>query len=546
MVVPVYNVERYLAECLDSLLAQSFRDFEAILVIDGATDHSEQIARRYAARDRRIRLHRQPNSGLGAARNAGVRQAHGEFMAFLDSDDTLPPDAYADMMSTIDRTGSDMVVGTLKRGDGDHWRAMPLMHRNHRHRREAVALADMPLMLADVFPVNKIFRRSFWDEARLEFPVGMRYEDQPTLTRAFVAARQFDVICESVYHWRVRADGTSLTQRRHELVDLVDRIESKRISTAIMRTAGCAQVADVWFREILPVDMWEYFRAVPGCSQEYWGLLCSAVTEFWSNELSFDRTSVPVQQRLMGWLVTNARRGELERLIRFIDERRGDIPLEVHEDRVEALLPGVGDDGPELPQSVYVLSDHERRWDCRLIAASWEADELCIEGFALIHNVPTQGVATELRGRLAEITVDGWEGVSWPLAVRPVTQPGAAQIVGRPAQRYEECGFTCTIDVARVLAEHPDVHTWRVVFERRIKGIRGGGSVTDLDRDHVDRSWREVAMSGEPPRQARLLQFEDQLVLETLPCPVVEPVETTRPTAWSALSRPLDPAPTAG
>src|SRR5690349_8686628 len=95
VVVPVYNVERYLDECLASLAAQQVADFEAILIDDGSTDGSAAIAQAYADRDPRFRLISQPNAGLGAARNAGIALAQGEFLAFLDSDDKVPADGYA-------------------------------------------------------------------------------------------------------------------------------------------------------------------------------------------------------------------------------------------------------------------------------------------------------------------------------------------------------------------------------------------------------------------------------------------------------------------
>ena len=93
LVVPFYNVEEYLADCLDSLLSQTWTDFEVVLVDDGSPDGSRAIADRYAAQDARIRIISVENGGLGAARNTGVRSARGRYLAFVDSDDLLPPGA---------------------------------------------------------------------------------------------------------------------------------------------------------------------------------------------------------------------------------------------------------------------------------------------------------------------------------------------------------------------------------------------------------------------------------------------------------------------
>src|SRR6476469_3425300 len=107
VVVPIYNVEEYLGPCLDSIAAQTFRDLEVIMVDDGSTDRSAAIAAAYAERDGRFKLVSRPNGGLSAARNTGIGHAAGEFLAFVDSDDLLPDNAYQLLVGTLDETGSD-------------------------------------------------------------------------------------------------------------------------------------------------------------------------------------------------------------------------------------------------------------------------------------------------------------------------------------------------------------------------------------------------------------------------------------------------------
>ena len=115
VVVPVYNVEEFLETCLDSLAAQTFEDFEAILVDDGSTDRSGEIVQRYADRDPRFRVDTQANGGLSKARNTGADEAKGEFLVFLDSDDALPPNAYELLVGALDQTGSDFATGNVYR-----------------------------------------------------------------------------------------------------------------------------------------------------------------------------------------------------------------------------------------------------------------------------------------------------------------------------------------------------------------------------------------------------------------------------------------------
>ena len=110
VIVPVYNTEKYLRECIDSILAQVFQDFELILVNDGSTDSSGVICDAYAGKDLRIRVIHQENVGVTAARRNGVNQAYGKYIAFVDSDDWISQNMYQEMMSAAETTDADMVL----------------------------------------------------------------------------------------------------------------------------------------------------------------------------------------------------------------------------------------------------------------------------------------------------------------------------------------------------------------------------------------------------------------------------------------------------
>src|SRR4051812_26717767 len=115
VVVPIFNVEPYLAECLESIAGQTFDDLEVIVVDDGSTDGSAAIAQTFVDRDDRFRMITQPNGGLGNARNNGAAHAVGEFLAFVDSDDVLPRYAYKLLVDSLDQTGSDFATGNVHR-----------------------------------------------------------------------------------------------------------------------------------------------------------------------------------------------------------------------------------------------------------------------------------------------------------------------------------------------------------------------------------------------------------------------------------------------
>lgn len=110
VIVPVFNTEKYISECIDSILAQTFTDWELILVDDGSKDNSGKICDEYATKDSRVRVLHQPNGGVTSARSNGVKNAKGEWITFVDADDTLPVDALKMMIEKVD-DNTDIVVG---------------------------------------------------------------------------------------------------------------------------------------------------------------------------------------------------------------------------------------------------------------------------------------------------------------------------------------------------------------------------------------------------------------------------------------------------
>jgi len=112
VIIPVYNVEVYLTECLHSVVNQTFQDIEIILVDDGSTDRSPEIMKAFAEKDDRIKIITQPNRGVSTARNVGVRQAKGEYILFVDSDDMIMPNSVESLYNKAHKTGSDLLLGS--------------------------------------------------------------------------------------------------------------------------------------------------------------------------------------------------------------------------------------------------------------------------------------------------------------------------------------------------------------------------------------------------------------------------------------------------
>lgn len=363
VVIPAYGVERYLDECLRSLVAQRHRRWEAVIVDDGSTDRSGDIADAWAKRDHRISVVHQANAGLGAARNAGVAHVRGDYLAFLDSDDLLQPGAFEVLAGSLEESGSDFATASIlqwlskENSDFDGpFHEPPWMRRLHRPPLRGARIEDRPELLGDVFAWNKLFRRSWWDSAGLDWPEGTRYEDQPTTTRAFLDGT-FDVLTETSYVWRIR-EG-SITQTRSSVQDLTDRWETKRRSLASVRAHGDADVERVFVDRVLAGDLWRYFLLVPGCTPQWWRLLRSGVLETWGTRLV--ESGLPPVHRLAGWLVAEDRRAEVTALMEWFAGLDGPAP------RVQdmatgawrlAIPPSVLDETTVAPEAL-ALRDHE-------------------------------------------------------------------------------------------------------------------------------------------------------------------------------------------
>lgn len=322
VVVPVYNVAGYVASCLETIGASSHEHLEIIIVDDGSTDDSGLIVDDIAASDPRIRVIHTENHGLGAARNTGVGHASGDYLAFADSDDLVPSNAYAVMLKQLTRTGSDFVTGSIVRWEGEDRTQPPWMKRLHTNR-SALIIDDNPEILGDVFAWNKLFKRSFWDDAGLTWAEGVRYEDQPTTTRAYLKARRFAIVPDVVYVWRIRTDGSSITQQRSSTEDLRDRWRTKEMALASVEEYAATKVTTIFRDRVLAGDLHRYFSEIPGCPDDWWDLLVTGVQAFWGDR-SLTHSGLPPIHRLTGWLVERDRREDAAAVMTWFSERRGE------------------------------------------------------------------------------------------------------------------------------------------------------------------------------------------------------------------------------
>ena len=206
VVVPVYNVEKYIDQCVSSILSQTFTDFELILVDDESPDNCPEICEQYAKKDKRVKVVHKMNGGLASARNAGIKVATGEYIAFVDSDDVIDKDMFLVMLEKMQEAEADVCcTGMIQFNEHSTWNSLPAP-------KEDVLLTDSDIYrfiftkngCGDYMP-NKIFKRCIFDTVTLVENV--IYEDVYIMHVIFSKAKKVLFIKENFYLYRINNQG---------------------------------------------------------------------------------------------------------------------------------------------------------------------------------------------------------------------------------------------------------------------------------------------------------------------------------------------------
>ncbi|WP_329205906.1 CDP-glycerol glycerophosphotransferase family protein [Streptomyces sp. NBC_01696] len=439
VVVPLYNVEEYLGACLDSLAGQTMADLEVVMVDDGSTDGSPDVAMEYSRKDARFRLIRQKNAGLGAARNAGAAQAHpdADFLTFVDSDDVVPTDAFARMTGELDASGSDFATGNVLRLRANGvLEQSPMFRRPMERSRRATHVTRDWILLGDRIACNKVFRRSFWDEHAFAFPTGVLYEDIAVVLPAHFLARSVDVVAEPVYHWRDR-DG-SITTRRAVPRGIRDRVTAVSTVSRFLADRGMTEAKRRYDEHALSGDLWLFIEALPDGDESFHEAFLTHANAFAATVEPAVLEALPLHLRVKWQLIRERRTAELLALLAHESTDRDTFHVRGRL-RPRAQYPGVE---ASLPRKVTALSTEDLPVHAHLTEAVWRDGLLHLKGYAYVRNAP---------GRSA--------GAGWlrsgrrllPLRLHRTVTDEATAGSGRSAHRYERSGFETVVDPRRLV-----------------------------------------------------------------------------------------------
>jgi len=445
VVVPFYNNEDLLGDCLTSIAAQTCTDLQVIMVDDGSTDGSAAIASAQASADPRFRLIRVPNGGPGSARNRGVAAATGEFLAFVDADDMLPPDAYATMLPVLQRSGSDFVTGAVRRLSADGLADSGLHARAIKARRLGTQISRTPELFYDISVFNKLFRRSFWDGCGLTFPEGMLWEDLVAMTRAHVLASAVDVITEPVYYWRDRDKGApSITQSRTDIRNLRDRITALELIEAFLGERGTAAMLRQHQHKALVNDLWLYITDLSRTSAEYRAEFIDLARRYLRQVSPRVLADLPSTRKLAYYLIGRNRPAELAEYASWLAEHPGRTPpIRRRFGRLRADLPAWRDRGLVIPARVFRPQWRELDPLVQVDGICWEDDRLVVTGCAYVPSVDIG--ARRHTSKLVVLVPRRRFRPPVVLRARSVRRPDATAGSGQQRYSYDWAGFRCAI-----------------------------------------------------------------------------------------------------
>lgn len=474
IVVPFYNVERYIAACLESLQNQTMGDFEAILVDDGSQDGSYDVAKAFCESDERFRIVRQENAGLGPARNTGIAHAQGEYLTFVDSDDLVPARAYDQMVRSLDASVSDMVSGDARRFNDLGVRDSYVHREPFATERIGTHVREFPPLALDRMAWNKVIRRSYWDEHGFEFPPIM-YEDYPVTIKLHVLARKVDVLSSPVYYWREREGGElSITQRKWELKNIRDRADSAAAVLDFLH-AEAPELAPVVEQHLLHIDVSAIAAALHENDPSEHADILELADRIYRRTSSASREAVIPFERIQNDLLARQKLSELGALMDHRAQHGTSAPLR-RTGRLRPAyhleLPFLDDIAVGVPTDLYRVPADEAGLAVRVRDAAWRDGLLHLDLFTAIRGFAMTD----------DSTVEVWAEGPGGRRARKVRLPVERYAAARPLFDRDLSGARVVVDpVALGGGELPGPGFWRLMVRVRTAGEKQTRQINNVD-----------------------------------------------------------------
>ena len=366
VIVPCYNVEEYLGECLDSIINQTFRDIEIVCINDGSTDNTLDILNSYAKKDDRIKIINQTNQGLSMSRNMGLKNVTGEYVTFIDSDDYFELTAFEETLKIVDKKSLDLLIFKL------------INFNDETHEKEEWGYFEMKcikdIVGDNVFTQEDIGEKFYYMSVTapgkiykyeliqdIEFPVGLIFEDEPFFVEVMFRAKRAYIYDKHLYYRRIRSNSITNSEMANfyhiiEIFKLLNditkdygffekyqsRLYRRKISIIHWMFTNINEEYKEFYFEKMKEDYWEYkneylsseaFYKIPRRLQNFFNfaLECDDYKEYGLKTENYDlyysnynlKKEINYQKKV-NECILNSKSWKITRPLRKIKQRSGD------------------------------------------------------------------------------------------------------------------------------------------------------------------------------------------------------------------------------
>lgn len=304
VIIPVYNVENYLNECLDSVINQTLEDIEIICIDDGSTDNSPHILKEYSKKDKRIKIITKENGGQATARNLGIKEAQGEYIAFVDSDDFIEPTMFEKLYTKAKDNNLDIAMCKITTYDNQTeeikdnvWYYMLGVFRdfdkdifNHKDTREFTCHIA-------VTPYNKIYKTTLLKENNILFPEGLIFEDEKFFYDTYLRAKRVSIVDEFLYYYRINRKGSTVdTIKDNDFSDIVPI--SKLIRETFKETDNYEDYKILLSNRFIHLQLARFTQTSQKYKENFFNLLKSDLKEVLADRTIYDNLESDVKLRV--------------------------------------------------------------------------------------------------------------------------------------------------------------------------------------------------------------------------------------------------------
>ena len=305
VIVPVYNVAKYLPECMDSLVNQTMEDMEIICVNDGSTDNCLEILEEYAQKDSRVKVFTIENSGISLARNFGLEQARGEYVGFVDSDDYVDGTMFEKLYISCIQNDLDLAMCKISlfddetgevNNDLDYYNLKVFSNLDKDVFNSDDTSAFTNNIVVNVY--NKLYRKSLLEDNSIEFPPHLIFEDELFFIRTYLTANRISVVNEFLYFYRLNREGSiTYLEKENNYVDMVYIYKKER---QIFKELGKYEEYKVRLaNRMLFLILARYTQTSPKFKENYYNVLKEDLNEVLADEEIKDNLSVNVRKRVL-------------------------------------------------------------------------------------------------------------------------------------------------------------------------------------------------------------------------------------------------------